>query len=88
MTNPFPEQYRDRAPAEYPKEAQNPPQEPGLRPADQQPGEVRVPDDGPDVEQMTTDERMRHDPKRRDLATPPDDGSPADDVAREARRAR
>lgn len=87
MTNPFPREYQDRAPGEYPKEAQNPPQEPGLRPADQPEARVRVPDDQPEVEEMTSDERMRHDSKRRDLMTPADSGSPAGDAVREGRQA-
>lgn len=87
MTNPLPKEYQDRAPGEYPREAQNPPQEPGLRPADQPEGKVRVPDDEPEVDEMTTDERMRHDPKRRDLMPPAASGSTGEDAVREGRRA-
>ncbi|MCC7366753.1 MAG: hypothetical protein IT303_20515 [Dehalococcoidia bacterium] len=86
MTQEFPKEYQDRAPGEYPKEAQNPKQEPGLRPGDQAAGEVRVPGGGRDVESMTSDERLREDPKRRDLMTPPDDGTVPDAVEREAGR--
>ncbi|MGE5594426.1 MAG: hypothetical protein ACM3S1_00160 [Hyphomicrobiales bacterium] len=68
--------------AEYPKEAQNPPEEPGTRPGDQPPPKVRVPDDKPDVEEMTTDERMREDPKRQDQMPPTDNGAVDEDVAR------
>jgi hypothetical protein len=56
--------------SEYPKDQQNPPTIPGARPDEQPAPAQRVPDDEPDVEAMTTDERMRHDPKRSDLMTP------------------
>lgn len=56
--------------ARYPKDKQNPPTTPGERPEDQPPPRQRVPDEEPDVEEMTTDERMRDDPKRSDLMTP------------------
>lgn len=69
--------------AEYPKESQNPPEEPGMRPADQPAPKVRVPDDEANVEEMTTDERMREDPKRKDVAPPFDAGSDDDTETRE-----
>ena len=61
----MPQQY-----ARYPKDKQNPPTTPGERPEDQPPPRQRVPEDEPDVEEMTTDERMRDDPKRSDHMTP------------------
>ena len=68
--------------AEYPKESQNPPEEPGMRPDDQPPPKVRVPDDEPNVDEMTTDERMREDPKRKDVAPPFDNGSADSEAVR------
>ena len=56
--------------ARYPKDKQNPPTNPGERPEEQPAPRQRVPDEEPDVEEMTTDERMRNDPKRSDLMTP------------------
>jgi hypothetical protein len=54
----------------YPKEAQNPPTKPGERPEEQPPPRQRVPDDKPDVDEMTTDERRVHDPERLDHLPP------------------
>lgn len=54
----------------YPKKDQNPTFEPGSRPTEQPVGVPRVPDNEPDVEEMTTDERMRKDPARLDVLPP------------------
>jgi hypothetical protein len=56
--------------SEYPREAQNPPTRSGARPDQQPQPEVRVPDDDPDVESMSPDERLRRDPKRTEVLPP------------------